>query len=58
VLKHIDHEFAGSTAAEAPLVITYVAALVLLALVWSNFDQPAADIMDLRSAATAKNAKN
>ena len=54
----MDHEFAGSTAAEAPLVITYVAALVLLALVWSNFDQPTADTMDLRSAPTAKNAKN
>jgi len=54
----MDHEFAGSTAAEAPLVITYVVALVVLALVWANFDQPAADTMDLRSATTAKNAKN
>ncbi len=58
MLKHMDHEFAGSMAAEAPSVITYIVALVLLALVWSNFDQPTADTMDLGSAATAKNAKN
>ena len=58
MLKHMDHEVPSSTAAEAPLVISYIVALVLLALVWSSFDRPAADTMDLGSAATAKNAKN
>ncbi len=36
-LRHVRCEFAKSTAAEAPLVIGYIVALMLFAFGWSNF---------------------
>ena len=57
MLKPIDREFAGSAAAEAPLVLAYIGALILLAFVWSNFSPPANGMTELHSAAMAKNAE-
>jgi hypothetical protein len=57
MLKHVDCEFAGSTAAEAPLVVAYIVAFMFFAFAWTNFSAPAASIMELHSAATAKHAE-
>jgi hypothetical protein len=34
-MLNIDHEFSSSTTAEAPLVVAYIAMLILLGLAWS-----------------------
>jgi hypothetical protein len=54
MLKHIDCEFTGSTAAEAPLVVVYIAVLIFFAFVWSNFSPPTTSVLELHSAAAAK----
>ena len=54
MLKHIDCEFTGSTAAEAPLVVVYIAVLIFFAFAWSNFSSPTTSVLELHSAADAK----
>jgi hypothetical protein len=54
MLKYIDYAFADSTAAEAPLVIIYIAALIFFTVAWSNFSPPTTSILELHSTAGAK----
>ena len=54
MLKYIDCEFASSAAAEAPLVVVYIAALIFFTVAWSNLSPPTTSILELHSAATAK----
>ena len=54
MLKYIDCEFAGSAAAEAPLVVVYIAALIFFTVAWSNFSPPTTSILELHSTAAAK----
>ena len=55
--KQVDGEFAKS-AAEAPLVIAYVAALVVFAHAWSHFNPPTTSVVELMSITAAKNSGN
>jgi hypothetical protein len=54
MLKHVECEFAGSAAAETPVVIAYIVVLIFFAFVWSNFNPPPTSIMELHSVAAAK----
>jgi hypothetical protein len=54
MLKCIDYEFAGSTAAEAPLVVVYIAALIFFTVARSNFNPPTTSILELHSTAAAR----
>ena len=55
--KQGNGEFAKS-AAEAPLVIAYVAAFVVFAHAWSHFNPPTKSVMELMAVAAAKNTEN
>jgi hypothetical protein len=54
MLKYIDYELAGSAAAEAPLVVAYIAVLIFFGFAWSNFSPPTTSILELHSAAAVK----